>query len=169
MDILLFTLGLLCSIIGIIGSIIPGIPGPPISWIGLLLIYLIPEIPFDYTFLSITFAIAIAVFFIDLFVPAMGTKKMGGTRYGIVGSILGVFIAIIFPILGFIGLLFWPFLGAFIGELINKKGQNDALKAALGSFLGFVAGTFLKLILTFIYIGYFISITWEYKSVIFNF
>lgn len=169
MDLLLVSLGFICMIIGIAGSIIPGIPGPPISWIGLLLLYLVSSIPIDYPFLIITFSVAIAVFLADLFIPAYGTKKLGGSRYGVLGSLLGVVFALVFPVLGFLGILIWPFVGAFLGELINKKGQSEALKAATGSFFGFVAGTFLKLVLAFIYLGYFIAKSWEYKSVLLSF
>ena len=78
-------------------------------------------------------------------------------------------VAIVFPIFGFLGIVIWPFLGAIVGELMNKTDSDKAFKAAIGSFIGFLTGTFLKFIISLIYLGFFISTFWEYKSLIFSF
>ncbi|NNJ88720.1 MAG: DUF456 family protein [Eudoraea sp.] len=167
MDIVLLVLGFILMLMGIIGSFLPVLPGTPVSWVGLLLLYLTDAVPNDWWFLGITLAVALIVFAMDYLIPALGTKKFGGTRAGMIGTTLGLVVAIVFPILGILGIIIWPFVGAFIGELINKADQKSALKAAFGSFIGFLTGTFLKFVVTIIFMGLFIAKAWEYKAAIF--
>lgn len=156
-------------IVGIFGSFLPVLPGPPISWIGLLLLVLTKAIPNDWWFLGITFLVAAIVFALDYLIPAIGTRKFGGSKAGMAGTIIGLLVAILFPILGIFGIIIWPFIGALIGELINKADNKTALKAAFGSFVGFLTGTFLKFVVTIIYLGLFIAKTWDYKQALFPF
>jgi len=167
MDIVLLILGFLLMLIGILGSFLPVLPGPPVSWVGLLLLFLTSAVPNDWWFLGITLVIALIVFALDYLIPAFGTRKFGGSRAGMVGTTLGLLVAIIFPVLGLLGIIIWPFIGAFVGELLNKADQHSALKAAFGSFIGFLTGTFLKFVVTIIYMGFFISTAWEYKAALF--
>ena len=169
MDILLLILGLLFMFIGILGSFLPALPGPPVSWVGLLLLYLTKALPDDWTLLGITLAIAIIVFALDYIIPAVGTKKFGGTRAGMIGTTLGLIVALIFPILGIFGIIIWPFVGALVGELINKADSKTALKAAFGSFIGFLTGTFLKFVVTMVYLGIFLMKVWEFRAGLFSF
>jgi uncharacterized protein YqgC (DUF456 family) len=162
MDIFLLTLGFLFTILGIVGSFVPVLPGPITSWVGLLLLYLTKAVPMNYTFLGITLAIAIFIWIIDYFIPAYGTKKFGGTKYGVVGTMVGLAFGIIFfpPF----GIIIGPFVGAFIGEMIYENNSGKALKAAFGSFIGFLTSTFLKFIAAVIFFGLYLSIFWEYKA-----
>ena len=169
MDILLVFVGLLFIFLGILGSFLPILPGPLTSWIGLLILHLTNSIPMNWTFLIITLAIAIAIWLIDYIIPAIGTKKFGGSKAGMFGTIVGLLIAIFFPILGFFGIIIWPFVGALVGELLNKTDSSTALKAAFGSLIGFLTGTFLKFVVAVIYFGLFIVKVWDYKAVIFSF
>jgi len=169
MDLVLLFIGLLFMILGIIGSFLPVLPGPPISWLGLLLLFLTKAIPNDWVFLGFTLIIAIGVFVLDYIIPAMGTKKFGGSKAGMVGTTLGLIVALVFPILGVFGIIIWPFVGALVGELINKADQKTAIKAAFGSFLGFLTGTFLKFLVAIVYLGLFISKAWNYKEALFSF
>ena len=169
MDIALLIIGFVLMLIGIIGSFIPVLPGPTISWLGLLLLHLTNAIPNDWWFLGITAGVALLVFALDYIIPAMGTKKFGGSKAGMAGTVVGLLVAIFFPILGVFGIIIWPFVGALVGELINKADQKTALKAAFGSFIGFLTGTFLKFMTTIVFLGLFISKAWEYKSVLFPF
>ncbi|GGW35434.1 membrane protein [Arenibacter certesii] len=156
-------------VVGILGSFLPVLPGTPVSWIGLLLLHLTKAVPDDWVFLGITLGIAILVFALDYIIPVWGTKKFGGSKWGMIGTTVGLIVALIFPILGFFGIIIWPFVGALVGELINKADQKTALKAAFGSFLGFLTGTFIKFMVTIIYLGLFIYKAWEYKSALFPF
>ena len=142
MDIVLLVLGFVLMLTGILGSFLPVLPGTPVSWLGLLLLHLTAAVPDDWWFLGITLAIALIVFAMDYLIPALGTKKFGGTKAGMIGTTLGLVVAIVFPILGILGIIIWPFVGAFLGELLNKADQKSALKAAFGSFIGFLTGTF---------------------------
>ena len=169
MDILLLILGFLFMLIGILGSFLPALPGPPVSWIGLLLLYLTKAIPDDWMILGITLAIAIIVFALDYIIPAVGTKKFGGTRAGMIGTTLGLIVALIFPIFGIFGIIIWPFVGALVGELINKADSKTALKAAFGSFIGFLTGTFLKFVVSMVFLGIFLMKVWEFRVGLFSF
>ncbi|WP_055442672.1 DUF456 domain-containing protein [Lacinutrix himadriensis] len=169
MDIFLTLLGFLFIVIGLIGSFLPVLPGPPMSWIGLLFLYLTKAVPNDMWFLIITLVVALIVFALDYIIPALGTKKFGGSKTGMIGTTVGLLISIFFPIFGFFGIIIWPFVGALVGELINKADSKTAIKAAFGSFLGFLTGTFLKFIVAVVYFGFFIMTFWEYKAAIFSF
>ena len=85
------------------------------------------------------------------------------------GSIIGLLVAIVFPILGPFGIIIWPFVGALVGELSNNADKDRALKAAFGSFIGFLTGTFLKFIICLIYLGFFFNILIDNWSSIFSF
>ncbi|NNE01691.1 MAG: DUF456 domain-containing protein [Eudoraea sp.] len=167
MDIVLLFIGLVLMFTGILGSFLPILPGPPISWLGLLLLILTNAVPNDWWFLGITLVVALVIFTMDYLIPAMGTRKFGGTKAGMIGTMVGLIVAILFPILGIFGIVIWPFAGAFVGELLNKSDQKSALKAAFGSFIGFLTGTFLKFLVAVIYLGLFISKAWEYKEALF--
>lgn len=167
MDIFLVVIGFLCVVTGILGSFLPVLPGAPISWVGLLMLYLTKVIPNDWWMLGITLIIAIAVVIADYIIPVAGTKRFGGSKYGMIGTTVGLIVSIVFPILGLFGIVIWPFVGAFIGELINKADSKTALKAAFGSFLGFLTGTFIKLIVAVAFLVIFVVKVWEYKSVLF--
>jgi len=163
MDILLLLLGLFFLILGIIGSFIPVLPGPITSWIGLLLIHLTNVIPYNWTFILTTFTIALFVYILDYIIPALGTKKFGGSKYGIIGTTIGLIVGLIF--LGPFGIIIGPFIGALTGELIyDNQNSNRALKAAFGSLIGFLFSTGLKFIVSIIYAGLFLSKIWEMKS-----
>ena len=167
MDIVLLIIGFIFMLVGILGSFLPVLPGPTISWIGLLLLYLTKVVPDDWLFLGITLVIALTVFALDYIIPAVGTKKFGGTKAGMLGTMIGLLVALFFPILGPFGIIIWPFVGALVGELLNKADKKTAAKAAFGSFIGFLTGTFLKFMVTIVYLGLFIMTAWEYKGALF--
>ncbi|MCB0424629.1 MAG: DUF456 domain-containing protein [Mangrovimonas sp.] len=169
MDIVLVILGFILMLVGILGSFLPVLPGPPLSWLGLLLLYLTKAIPNDWTFLGITLLIALIAVVLDYVIPAMGAKKFGGSKKGMIGTTVGLLVAIFFPVMGFLGIVIWPFIGAIVGELLNKSETNTAVKAGFGSFLGFLAGTLLKFAIGIIYLWLFIAKFWDYKSSIFTF
>jgi len=163
MDILLLLLGTFFIILGIIGAFIPILPGPITSWVGLLLIHFTNAISFNWTFILSTLVIAVVVYILDYIIPALGTKKFGGSKYGIIGTTVGLLLGIIF--LGPLGIIIGPFVGAFIGELIHdNKNSNRALKAAFGAFVGFLFSTGIKFIVSSIYAGLFFLKIWEMKS-----
>lgn len=167
MDIALLILGLFCMLLGILGSFLPALPGPPVSWLGLLLLYMTSAVADDWWFLGITALIAAVVAALDYWIPAFGTKKFGGSRAGMIGTTAGLLLALVFPVLGLAGIIIWPFAGALAGELLNKADHKRALKAAFGSFVGFLTGTFLKFVVTMVYLGFFLSDAWAHKEALF--
>lgn len=167
MDIALTIIGFLLMFIGVLGSFLPVLPGPPISWAGLLLLYLTKAVPDNWTMLIITLIIAIVAVVLDYVIPAMGTKKFGGSKKGMIGTTVGLLVAIFVPVFGVFGIIIWPFIGALVGELMNKADSKTATKAAFGSFLGFLTGTFLKFLIAIIYLGIFIKMFWKHKAGIF--
>jgi uncharacterized protein YqgC (DUF456 family) len=142
-------------VVGIIGCIVPVIPGPPISYIGLLVLQL-KKTPPEHSarFLTIWALITAAVTVLDYIVPVWGTKKFGGSKYGMWGSMIGLFIGLFFfpPF----GIIVGPFAGAVIGEMIKGSEFNKALKSGFGSFIGFLAGTIMKLAVSFFMAYYYI-------------
>lgn len=167
MDLLLVFLGLLLILLGIVGSFIPILPGPPVSWLGLLMLHLTKAVPMNYTFLGITLFVAILIFVLDYIIPSIGTKRFGGSRAGAIGTMIGLFVGIFSPIP--FGILIGPFVGALIGELVfNQSDSKTAFKAATGSFLGFIASTFMKFVVTTIFLFLFVYKLFEFGDVLFT-
>ncbi|REH46473.1 hypothetical protein C7448_10733 [Tenacibaculum gallaicum] len=166
MDIFLVILGFVFACLGIIGSFLPVLPGPITSWVGLLLLHLTKAVPQNWTFLGITLAIAVIIFFLDYFIPAMGTKRFGGTKYGVYGTTIGLIVGLLSPIP--FGILIGAFVGALVGELIyDSKDTNRAIKASFGAFLGFLASATIKFSISMIFLVLFFVKFWEYKGAFF--
>lgn len=143
MEIFLLIVAFLLMLIGIIGCIVPGLPGVPIAYAGLWVAQATERIDFSWQMLLIWGIVTIVVSVLDYVVPAWGTKQFGGTRYGVWGSTIGVFVGLF---LGPWGVIIGPLVGAILGELIGGKEVREALKAGWGSFIGLLFGTILKLI-----------------------
>ena len=162
MDFIWIIVGIVLILIGIAGAIIPGIPGPVVSFFALLILQLRENPPFEDELLVIMGLIAAAVTFLDYVVPIWGTKKFGGSKMGVRGSIVGLIIGIIgLPILGIvigpfgiIGILLGPFVGAYVGESMDGKNSTTAMRSAVGSFIGFLGGTLMKLVYSIV-VGYY--------------
>jgi uncharacterized protein len=166
MDILLLLIGFVCVIVGVFGSFLPVLPGISISWIGILLLYLTSSIPVNYWVLSVSGLITIVLIILDYVIPAKGTKKFGGSSYGVWGTNIGLVVGIFAPIP--FGFLIGPFVGAFVGELIyDNKNHKRALKAATGSLLGFLASSFVNFVACMMFLGLFLWIVWQNSSVLF--
>lgn len=139
---------------GIVGCILPVLPGPPISYAGLVLLQFTSRHPFSTRFLLMFAALTILITVLDYIIPIYGTKKLQGTKYGILGSAIGLLIGLIFfpPF----GIIICPMLGAFLGELVTGKKADRAIRSALGSLLGFLTGTAIKLVVSIVMAYYFI-------------
>ena len=158
MDSILIIIGLVVLIIGIIGCVVPGIPGPPIAYLALVLVEFTENEPFTFSFMSWWLVIVLGATALDYFVPIWGTKKFGGTKYGMWGSIIGLIIGMF---TGPWGIVLGAFFGAYVGELIGGMRNKEALHAGFGAFLGFVAGTIMKLAVSIIIAYYFIVEAWN--------
>lgn len=144
MDIALSVAAFLLSIAGIIGCIVPALPGVVLSYAGLLCAYFTSYSHMSATAVWIWLAVTVAVSVADYFLPAWMTRRFGGSRSGAIGATIGVFAGFfLFPPLG---IILGPFAGAVLGELIHdKEDVNKALKVGFGSFMAFIVGTGIKL------------------------
>ncbi|WP_163711955.1 DUF456 domain-containing protein [Mangrovibacterium lignilyticum] len=155
MDYVLITIGSLMMIVSIAGAVLPVLPGPPLSYAGLLLLHFTSRYQFSTKFLILWAVIALAVYLLDQLIPAWGTKKFGGSKHGVWGSIIGLLLGIVF--LGPLGIIIGPFVGAAVGELLAGKRSSQALRSGIGSLMGFMAGTILKLVVSGMMCWYFIE------------
>ncbi|MDC0559486.1 DUF456 domain-containing protein [Flavobacteriaceae bacterium] len=162
MDIILLIIGLLLCLIGIVGSFLPIIPGPVTSWLGILLLNLTSVVDFNLNFVLITLTVAVSVGILDYLIPVLGVKKLGGTRSGQIGTTLGLIIALI--ILGPIGIIIGPFGGALLGEMSTKKSFQDSVKPAFGAFVGVVAGSVIKFLISLSFLFFYFDIFWGYRE-----
>lgn len=154
MEILLITLGILCLIAGLAGCFLPMLPGPPVAYAGLLLLHFTDKVQFSAAQLLTWLAVVIAMQILDYFVPLLGSKYSGSSRWGTRGCFAGTIAGLFFMPWG---IILGPFLGAFIGELLGGNETRQALKSGIGSLLGFLLGTVLKCIV----VGYFI---WKFMA-----
>lgn len=157
-DVLFLMLGIALLVLGFIGCVLPILPGPPISFLGILMLHLTSFGDFSLITLILLGVSAIVVTILDYLIPIWGTKKLGGTKWGQWGATIGMIIGLIF--LGPIGLILGPFVGAYTGELIGGESDSTALKSALGSLVGFILGTGLKIALSGIIAIFFIKEMW---------
>ena len=153
-DYIFLILGIFLMILGIIGCLVPVLPGPPLSFLGLISLQVTRFGDFSKTTLVTLAAIAIVVTILDYIVPVWGTKKFGGSKYGIRGATVGLIIGIF---LGPVGIVLGTLIGAFVGEMIFKDDVNYAIKAGFGSLIGFLTGIGLKLAASLIMTFYFVK------------
>lgn len=159
MEVMIDIFAVLLGILGLIGCIVPVIPGPPFSYIGMLILYVWGKDVRDDitgTVMIIWLIVTIVVTILDYIVPAWFTKKTGGSKAASRGAFAGMLVGIIFfpPI----GMIIGAFLGALLAEMfIEGKEFRHSLKSAVGSFLGFLAGTGMKLIASGVMMYYIIA------------
>lgn len=164
MEYILLIVAIVLLIGGLVGSVLPALPGLPVSWVGILCLYLTSDVEMNYYILWASFIVMIAISILDYIIPAQGTKRFGGSKYGVWGTNIGLVLGIITPIP--LGFLIGPFVGAFIGEIIYKSDDvQRAFKAAVGSFIGFLASTFIKVIASLVFIGLGMRIIWVNSKV----
>ena len=150
MSTIIIILAVVAGIIGIAGSILPGLPGPPVSWAGLLILYIWGSgtngagEPISTSFLLIWLAITVVVCVIDYVVPAYFTRVTGGSKVAGRGAIVGLIVGMLVPP---VGIILGTLAGAFIAEfIVSRKSGWQSTKSAVGALLGFLFGTGIKLI-----------------------
>ena len=140
---------------GLLGSILPVIPGPPIIWCASLLYAIITDFEKISQGYLVTFGLLTAfVVLMDYLAGIYGAKKLGASRWGMVGAVVGLVIGVVVGTLP--GFIIGPLVGAVSFELLIGREFKDAFKAGLGTFIGFLAGTFMKLLISFIMISVFV-------------
>ncbi|MFC4388115.1 DUF456 domain-containing protein [Gracilibacillus marinus] len=154
MDFLWWTLIIVAFALSFVGIIFPIIPSVLVLWIGFLLYqFMLTSDNIGWVFWSAMIVLTIVLIVSDIIANSYFVKKYGGTKWGeriaAIGVIIGSFI--IPPI----GIIVVPFIAVFITELLQKKGADEALKAAFGSLLGFLGGTIAKIVIQIVMIIWF--------------
>lgn len=148
MSTLLIILAFVCLLTGIVAVFTPFPPAVPMAWLGLLLARL-GGVPLSTSLLVWSAVIGVVLMVLDYVLPLLTTRRFGGSKWGVWGCTIGLLIAVVglpFGPTGLVGVFFWPFAGAFVGELLKQRSFTPALRAAVGSFLGIMAGSFAKVL-----------------------
>ena len=153
MEIFLFILSALLIIVGVIGAVVPALPGPPLGYVGLLLLQLTDKVQFSVSFLIGWGIATLAVTILDFYLPIWTTKKIGGSKAGINGSIIGMIVGIIFTP---IGMILGTLLGAIVGELVGGASGDKAIRSGFATFIGTMLSIGIKLIICISFAIYFI-------------
>ncbi|MET2985989.1 DUF456 domain-containing protein [Aureibaculum conchae] len=165
MDIFLLILGGCLMFLGLVGSFLPVLPGPFTGWLGLLVLHLTDAVPMNWTFLGVTLGVALFIWILDYIIPAMGTKKFGGSKSGAIGTTIGLLIGLFSPIP--FGFIIGAFVGAFIGEMMHdSKDTKRAVRASFGSFLGFLFSTTVKFLVSMVFLVLFVSKAYDHWHLI---
>ncbi len=157
MDILLIALGFVCLVVGLLGCVIPVLPGPPIAYVAMLLLQATDKVQFSMAQLLFWLVIVIIATVLDYVVPMWGSKFFKGSKWGTRGCFVGTIVGLFFMPFG---IIVGPFLGAFVGELLGGRGSGDALLSGIGSLFGFLFGTVLKFVVCAYLVWEFISALW---------
>ena len=146
MDWLISTCAIVCGIVGVLGSVLPVLPGPALSFVGMVVAYLNSSDYITSRLLWIWGIITAIISVLDYILPGYFSKVFGGTKAGITGATIGVFAGLF---MGPIGIIIGPFAGAVIGELLHERQNlNRAITVGFGSLLSFLVGSGMKLIAT---------------------
>lgn len=149
--ILIIIAAIIISLVGVVGCVLPVLPGPLISFAAVLLVKFATDIPVSSNLILIFGIITLIVTITDSVLPIYMPKKFGSSGMGILGATLGLIIGLFFPPAGFI---IGPFIGALCGEFVKTKNTADSLVAGIGTFIGFMLGTVLKLGLSVVITGW---------------
>ncbi|MEW5722630.1 MAG: DUF456 domain-containing protein [Thermodesulfobacteriota bacterium] len=155
MNVLYLVISLLIMAVGLIGSVVPVLPGLPVVYLGYA-VYGLATGWRDYGWgiMLVMGLVTAAVLVLDYLVGAMGAKRYGASWVGMAGAVLGAVVGLIF--FNVIGLIVGPLVGAFAGEILRGRSSEEAFRAGWGAFLGFVAGSVFKLMMGLLMIGVFL-------------
>jgi uncharacterized protein YqgC (DUF456 family) len=146
MEILLVILSIILLVGGIAGCILPILPGVPLAYAGVLLMHWTDKVHFSTTQLVVWLVIVIVLQILDYISPILGSKYGGGTSHGNRGCMAGTILGLFFMPWG---IILGPFLGAVVGEMLGGSDLPYAVRAGVGSLIGFMLGTLLKIFVCF--------------------
>jgi uncharacterized protein YqgC (DUF456 family) len=152
-------IGSILVLLGIAGCVLPILPGPLLSFFGLLLLALLKQFspPLAPPLIIVMAILTVVVTVGDYIIPLWGAKKYGTSKWGIWGSVIGMAIGIFFSPFG---MLLGAFIGAVTVEWLVQKERSKALKAGWGVFIGSLAGIALKLGVSGMMAYYFVRGLW---------
>lgn len=157
-QVLLYILAAVLIVVGLLGVILPALPGLPLVYGGMLLAAWTDGFERISVFTLVVLGIlTLLSLLIDFVATAMGAKRVGASRWAIVGAAIGTIAGLLF---GFVGVFIAPFVGAVVGELLYRRKMSgnhlgDAAKIGLGTWLGIIFGVIVKLALGFAMLGLF--------------
>lgn len=152
--ILLWVLAAMLVLVGIVGTILPALPGVPLVFMGLLVAAWIGDFQrIGWPTLTILAGLTALAIVADLVASLLGAKRAGASRLALVGAAIGSIVGIFF---GLIGILVFPFIGAVLGEFIARQRLDHAAKVGLATWLGMLLGVLAKLSLAITMIGVFV-------------
>jgi uncharacterized protein YqgC (DUF456 family) len=155
MTFVLWVSALLLVLIGLIGALVPVLPGPVLVFAGLLLASWADDFArVGPATLAILALLTVAVYVVDFLAGAYGVEKTGASRRAVLGAVVGTVVGLFF---GLAGLILGPFVGAVLGELTVKPRLLDAGRAGAGAWLGIVLGAAAKMALIFVMLGVFLT------------
>jgi len=151
---LLWILSLILVGVGIAGVLVPGLPGTPLVFGGLLLAAWADGFQnVGIGTIVILAAVTILAFGVDFVSASLGAKRAGASREAVIGAALGTLIGIFF---GFVGIILGPFVGAVIGEFLSRRSLEQAGRVGAATWIGFILGIGVKLVLAFTMVGIFV-------------
>lgn len=143
MEFFIYSMALVCGAVGLLGAVLPALPGPPVSYLGLLLLLLCDGVEIPTMLLVVTGVMMLVITAVDYILPVWFTQLSGGSKESVRGALVGMVLGLFFLPWG---LLIGPFLGAFAGEYIACNRSGKAFQVASASFIAFIVTTLLKLI-----------------------
>lgn len=149
MDVLIYVLSFLLLVGGIAGCVLPILPGAPLGYAGLLLLHFTGRADFSMTQLVTWLIIVVILQVVDFITPLLGSKYTGGSEFGNRGCVAGTLIGMFFLPWG---IIVGPFFGAVAGEMLGGSDLSHAIRAGIGSLIGFLVGTLLKVIVCFYFL-----------------
>jgi uncharacterized protein YqgC (DUF456 family) len=156
-EILFFIIALVIMCIGIVGIILPILPGLPLIFGAAVFFSVVTGFQYIGTQTIIILAcLTIFGMVLDYVATSLGVKKMGGSTIGMIGAFIGMIVGLMIPGLGIFGFIIGAFIGAVVCEFLIGKEAHNALRAGIGSFIGFLAGGVLRFVIGVIMVGIFL-------------
>jgi len=145
-------------LLGLLGTVLPLLPGTLLVWGGVLLGAWID----DFTRVGVGTVIVVSVLAVlawglDFVAGLLGARRVGASKQALVGAALGTVLGLF---MGLVGVLFMPLVGAAVGEYWAQKNQQRAAKVALATWLGLMLGMVAKVVLSFVMVGIFLVALW---------
>lgn len=153
--ILLIILSFVLIAVGLVGVFLPFLPGAIIAWLGMFLFAYVTEFSaISLTTVLIFLGLTVVTVILDMVAPLLGAKKYKASKFGVIGCFAGLLFGLM--LLGPIGIIIGPFVGAFLGEYWGGRKPEDAVQSAKGTVIGFMAGSLVKLVVVLVMLGFLI-------------
>ncbi len=152
--VLLWVLAFVLILVGLIGTLLPVMPGALLVFLGMFAGAWADDFSrVGWAVLGVLAILTVLFYVLDFLAGAYGARRLGASRWGVVGAILGALVGMFF---GFVGVVVGPFVGAVVGELLARRGLLEASRAGAGAWIGLVLSVAARLALIFAMLGIFV-------------